>query len=159
MDVLRAQGEKLRAIVGKDTLETLSDFAKVEAVRAKSSSSGGMAGQLVYSNILSALMDFKIGEVPRIVRNRLIAGALTTPGVKSWLSQTTLIPKTPLARAMVFSSPPILRAAAEEFRDEPDMLGQVLDAAAFGRDASSITEPTANEAEMLKFLQADPVRN
>ena len=60
---------------------------------------------------------------------------------------------------MVFSSPPVLTASAEEFRNEPDVLGRVLDAAACGRDTSSITLPSAQESEMLKFLQAEPARN
>lgn len=155
-DALGANAEKLQVVIGKNAVESLTDLAKVEAVRAKAATQGGAAGQLVYSNILAALMDFKMSEVPRIFRNRIVAAALTWPGMKTWLSQTTLIPATPRARAMVFASAPVLTAVANEFKNEPDLLGQVLDAAAFGPDASDAKEVSAQDEKLLEFLRGAP---
>lgn len=153
LKTMRADREKLTAIVGKDTMDQLADLTKVEAVRAKAAEQGGMAGQLVYSNILAALMSGEIKEVPRIIKNRVVAAFLTAPGTKQWLAQTTLIPATPAARTAVFASPPILRALAEEFSEEPDKLGQFLDAIAFGPDAQRRSEPSEQESKMMDFLR------
>lgn len=121
-------GEKYKSILGSDAIETLKDLTTIETARSKAASMGKQSGQLVYSNILAALMDFKLSEIPRIAKNRLLAGMLTTPGLKAWLTSQVKIPATPTARASVMSSPPVIRAILSEFSDEPDLAGQIIEA-------------------------------
>lgn len=147
-------GEKYRTLLGAETMDTLQDLTTIEASREKARSMAKASGQLVYSNILAALMDFKLGEVPRIVKNRILAGALTTPGVRAWLTSQNKIPATPTIRKAVFASPPVIRSIIQEFKDEPDTLGQVLDAIKYSpsgeapdgfSDAKSLIDSKASE--------------
>lgn len=126
---LRADGDKLKVVLGQETMDTLSALAKVSAVKAKAEATGGAAGQLVYSNELAKMMNLQLATtLPRMVKNRVVATMLTVPGLNKWLAQTSVqVPATPRLRAAMFSSPPMIRALIEEFREEPDKLGQVLD--------------------------------
>lgn len=139
-------GEKYRSLLGADAIDTLQDLTTIEAARAKASSMGKQSGQLVYSNILAALMDFRLGEIPRIAKNRVLAGMLTTPGLKTWLTSQAKIPATPAARQAVMTSPPVIRAILQEFSDEPDLAGQVIDAI---KTSPDVQQPPAKGARDL----------
>jgi hypothetical protein len=138
-------GEKYKTMLGKDVIDTLEDLTTIEAARAKSAGMAKASGQLVYSNILAALMDFRFSEVPRIAKNRVLAGMLTTPGLKAWLTSTAKIPATPKTRAMVMASPPVIRSILEEFKDEPDLLGEVLDGIKMSPDNQPEPTPSARD--------------
>lgn len=133
---LRNEGEKLTAVLGKETMGTLRDLTKVMAVRAKGDNAAGRAGQLVESGIFASMMKGEIKQLPLIVKNRIVASLLTKPGVKTMLGSGVVLPETPRARMALFASPPVIRAIMEEFSEEPDKLGQVLDAVQMGPDAT-----------------------
>lgn len=147
-------GEKYRTLlgadvmdtIGVDVIQTLKDLTVLEASRAKSASLGKQAGQLVYSNVLAAFLDFKYSEIPRIAKNRLIAAMLTKPGMKAWLTSQKKIPSTGPARRLVMSSPPVIRAILSEFSEEPDLAGQVIDAIHNSPDAQM---PAPKDARSL----------
>lgn len=126
-------------------MDTLKDLTTIEAAREKAASMGKQSGQLVYSNILAAIMDFKFSEVPRVAKNRILAGLLTTPGVKTWLTSQAKIPATPKVRMAVMASPPVIRAILSEFSDEPDLAGQVIDAIKASPDTQEPRPRTARD--------------
>lgn len=147
-------GEKYRTLLGAEVMDTLKDLTTIEAAREKSASMGKQSGQLVYSNILAALMDFRFSEVPRIAKNRVLAGLLTTPGLKTWLTSQAKIPATPATRRAIMSSPPVIRSILEEFSDEPDLAGQVIDAIKESPDAQEPAPPTTRD--LIDTLQVAP---
>lgn len=144
-------GEKYRSLLGAEVIDTLKDLTTIEAARAKSAGMAKASGQLVYSNILAALMDFRFSEVPRIAKNRILAGMLTTPGLKTWLTSQAKIPATPATRAAVMASPPVIRSIIEEFKDEPDLLGEVLDGIKASPDNAQ-----ENKANARDLIDAKP---
>lgn len=149
-------GEKYKTLLGADAIDTLKDLTVVEAARAKAASMGKQSGQLVYSNILAALMDFKLGEIPRIAKNRILAGMLTTPGLKTWLTSSAKIPATPNARFAVMTSPPVIRTILDEFSDEPDLAGQVIDAIKSSPDSGQARpEPKASALDIINRPSGD----
>jgi len=153
---LRKDPEKLSLILGKETMTALEDLAKVSAVRAKSSEIGGAAGQLVTSNVMAAMMNLQFKDVPRILKNRVMASLLTTPGLNKWLTQTSLVvPSTPRLRAALFASPPVIRSLIEEFKNEPDKLGQVLEAARAGPGFGEARQQANGYRDALSLFDLD----
>ncbi len=147
---LRGKYEKYATLLGKDTMQNLSDLMVVQATREKTKQAGSMAGQIVSSTILASLTSGNLRELPRIAKNRVIAGILTNPATKHFAKGLVDIPDTPRARLAIMASPPVIRAIVEEFRDEPDMLGQVLEAIRMSPDARERRKaPTLEDAMRL----------
>lgn len=145
--------EKLQVILGKDAVDNLRDVLLVQASREKSKNAAGAAGSLVTSNILASLMEFTPGEIPRILKNRIMAGVLVSPGLKTLATGLVNIPATPRARLAVMASPPIMRAIVDEFKNEPDQLGQVLDAMRTSAAAKDPATPRASYDDALNLLR------
>lgn len=149
---LRGKYDKYATLLGKDTMQNLADLMVVQATREKAKNAAGAAGQLVTSNILASLMEFTPSEIPRIIKNRVMAGILTNPATKELAKGLVSIPNTPRARFAVMASPPVLRAIVDEFRAEPDTLGQVLEALRMSPAAQERRQqPTQEDA--LRLLQ------
>jgi len=144
---------KYEAIVGKDAMNNLRDLMLVEAVKRKSENAAGAAGSLVTSNVLASFMRFKPDEIPMLIQNRIVAGILTSPATRSFARGLITIPDTPRARLAAMASPPVLQAISEEFKNEPDVLGAVIDAIGKGRDAQAVKQSRGSHQDALDLIQ------
>ena len=131
------KGEKLRAIIGNDAMESMTDYLTMETARLKKDQIGKQSGQLVSAGLRAAIFKGQIKELPTIARYKTLSVLMSTPGISQWVSPKTVV-DNPKLRQAVFSSPAFVRALVSEFQDEPELLGQVSEV--LRRDANEDQE-------------------
>jgi hypothetical protein len=146
---------KLTSILGKDGMQDLEQYAKLqrgpEMKEASFSAAGGIqAGMQIARAEKTGLLSL----VPETLRNWTYATLLTKPPLTSWL---TRIPEEPGKWALLFSSPPFVEALAKEFKDNAPMAASLfkrsVDAYASKRGLMGSPTP-ANEPRVLPLDEA-----
>lgn len=111
---------KIRTLLGDDIFRDFVELAKAlrpsEAVEQAFSAAGGLSAGQQIGNI------FRNGElaaIPAMVKNRIIAGILTTPGLRKWAGNNVLSPsESRVFTTSMIASEPMVEALIREYGTE-----------------------------------------
>ena len=120
---IKEANTKLTSILGKETFNLLNDIAGIQVARRVVAKEAATAGGLVSGSIVSNIIGLQLRAAGSILKYRLTASILSSPGGKAWFKSQLKLPKTgPKTANIVFAGPEIFNLAKEEFKNEPENL-------------------------------------
>jgi hypothetical protein len=152
---LRADEDKLRAVIGNDAFSLLEDYLRVETQRSVKDATASTVGGLVGGSLMNSMLTLDLKKIPSHLKYAFVGMTLSNPTFLKILQRTS--DPTAATRAIIVSAP-FIEATMEQFGKGPGsaflrMLGEATGLRKSENSQNAPTSPQMSEEEFLRSLK------